>query len=400
MSGSDDDTLLDAVLVPRKGLTVVPVQDELVVYDRTGGGNLHRLDPRAALVWQLLDGTATVRETAAEIADAVGADPGQVTADVATLVRDLIDLNLVVEHGSTAGQRRPRGSTDEAGDDDASEDDPARTPPDGVIRMRRSPCYAALEAEGWHATDAVTAGPFVVGIRTSDEAARAAVRARFAQILNPNTEVDPNFSLRPAVAAAPGQPAQLAQVYAGCSLVGRYRTTEAALTQLARELQATAATAIADRPWFLGSVLLVEDRVVLAPGWLWPVWTPLASRLERAGVRLLGRHIALDTATGEAVLPALPPALAAAAPGVDAETPADQRFPIGAWLLYGIPPGERPAPAHAVALAAGTILNADRFGLERLLPALAELDGQVQFWFAPAEQNAALDLVRGAAVPR
>jgi hypothetical protein len=64
MSASETDDVLDLVLVPRAGLTVVPVHDELVLYDRTGDGTLHRLDPRAALVWQLLDGTATVRTSA------------------------------------------------------------------------------------------------------------------------------------------------------------------------------------------------------------------------------------------------------------------------------------------------------------------------------------------------
>ena len=175
--------------------------------------------------------------------------------------------------------------------------------------MRRTPCFAALEAEGWHATDAVTAGPYVVGIRTSDESTRSLVRTRFEPLLDPATVADPNFSLRPAVAAAPGRPAQLAQVYAGCTLVGRHRTTAAALSQLARELQATAAIAEADRPWFLGSVVIVDGSAVLAPGWLWPAWTSMASRLRGQRVRLLARTVALDTATGEVVLPALPPVL-------------------------------------------------------------------------------------------
>ena len=111
MSTPQTADVLDLVLVPRAGLTVVPVLDELVVYDRTGAGTLHRLDPRAALVWQLLDGTATVRQTAAEIAEAVGADPRQVTSDVASLVADLRDLNLVVTAASRPARRRARASS-------------------------------------------------------------------------------------------------------------------------------------------------------------------------------------------------------------------------------------------------------------------------------------------------
>ncbi|MFI5101211.1 MAG: PqqD family protein, partial [Actinomycetes bacterium] len=231
MSTPENAEVLDLVLVPRAGLTVVPVHDELVVYDGTGDGNLHRLDPRAALVWQLLDGTATVRQTALEIAEAVGADPIQVTADVASLVRDLRDLNLVATPGSKPARRRARASRAPSSDDDASEAEPAQQT-SGVLVMKRTPCFAALEAEGWHATDAVSAGPYVVGIRTSDESTRALVRTRFEPLLDPVTVADPNFSQRPAVAAAPGRPGQLAQVYAGCTLAGRHRTTVAALSQL------------------------------------------------------------------------------------------------------------------------------------------------------------------------
>ena len=333
MSRSGDDAVLDAVLVPRKGLTVVPVQDELVVYDRSGEGQLHRLDPRAALVWRLLDGTATVRQTAAEIAEAVGADPAQVTADLAALVGNLAELNLVVPAVTATARRRSRGSTDVGADDDPAEGEPAGRPPDGVIRMKRTPCYLALEAQGWHATDAVAAGPFLVGVRTSDHVAQAAVRDRFEHVLTPGAEVDPNFSLRPAVDAAPGQPAQLAQLFAGCTLVGRHRTTEAALTQLARELQSTAARAAVDRPWFEGTVLLVDGRVTLAPGWLWPAWTAQATRLREQGIRLLARHVALDTDTGQAVLPALSPSPHNALSDDDPDAGVDQRYPIDLWLL-------------------------------------------------------------------
>jgi hypothetical protein len=385
--------VLDLVLVPRAGLTVVPVLDELVVYDRTGAGTLHRLDPRATLVWQLLDGTATVRQTASDIAEAVGADPRQVTSDVAALVGDLRDLNLVVTAASRPARRRARASADgdaDGGADDASEADPATYQTGGVLTMKRTPCSVALEAEGWHATDAVRAGPYVVGIRTSDEATRAAVHARFASLLDPETVADANFSLRPATSAARGQTAQLAQVYAGCSLVGRHRTTTEALSQLARELQATGAIGDTDRPWFLGSVVIVDGDAVLAPGWLWPAWTAMASRLRNQHVQLLGRSAALDTDTGEAVLPALPSTESPSSP----DDTTEQRFPIRMWLLLGTPPAGRPSPAHAMALAASCVVNLRAIGPARVLSDLASLGDRVEFVFAPSEPSIALDLVR------
>jgi hypothetical protein len=123
----------------------------------------------------------------------------------------------------------------------------------------------------------------------------------------------------------------------------------------------------------------------------------MASRLRAQRVRLLGRHVALDTSTGEAVLPALPPVLSRLSPGAGPQDAVDQRFPIGNWLLLGTPPAGRPSPAHAVALAASCIVNMPAIGPEQLLSDLAALEGRVDYLFAPSEPGVAMDLVRAAA---
>ncbi|MGI8875108.1 MAG: PqqD family protein [Egibacteraceae bacterium] len=76
--------------VPRPRPTVVGVEldGEAVLYSEHDG-SLHLLDPVATAVWNVLDGEATLRELAGELADAFEAEPGVVERDVVELVRGL-----------------------------------------------------------------------------------------------------------------------------------------------------------------------------------------------------------------------------------------------------------------------------------------------------------------------
>jgi PqqD family protein of HPr-rel-A system len=70
----------------RDDLEVVEIDGEAVVYDERTG-NLHHLNPTAALVLAVCDGTATIRELAGDLAAEFGEPPDRLERDVRTLLR-------------------------------------------------------------------------------------------------------------------------------------------------------------------------------------------------------------------------------------------------------------------------------------------------------------------------
>jgi PqqD family protein of HPr-rel-A system len=81
----------------RDDLTVVELDGEAVVYDERSG-ELHHLNPTATLIFGFLDGTATVRELAADVADAFGVPADEVETQIRTLVRSFRKLGLLNGH--------------------------------------------------------------------------------------------------------------------------------------------------------------------------------------------------------------------------------------------------------------------------------------------------------------
>jgi PqqD family protein of HPr-rel-A system len=78
----------------RDDLTVVVLDGEAVVYDEVSG-ELHHLNGSATVVFELLDGTSTIRELAADVADAFGRPAGEVETQIRTLVRQFRRLGLL-----------------------------------------------------------------------------------------------------------------------------------------------------------------------------------------------------------------------------------------------------------------------------------------------------------------
>lgn len=72
---------------------------EMVLYNPSDH-RIHHLDQRGAIVWQLLDGEATIGELAADIADVFSAPVEVVTADLLTLVEDLHGEGLLIDSSS------------------------------------------------------------------------------------------------------------------------------------------------------------------------------------------------------------------------------------------------------------------------------------------------------------
>jgi hypothetical protein len=78
----------------RGDLVVAEIGDELIVFDPTTDA-FHHLNPSASLVLGLCDGTATMKETAADVAGLSGRDPAEVESEVRKIVRLLRKQDLL-----------------------------------------------------------------------------------------------------------------------------------------------------------------------------------------------------------------------------------------------------------------------------------------------------------------
>jgi Coenzyme PQQ synthesis protein D (PqqD) len=86
----------------RSDLDLIEVGDEAVVLDRRTG-ILHHLNPMAALVFQLYDGTATIKETSSELAAAAGVPAWQIEPKVRGLHRQFREAGLLEGKEQTNG---------------------------------------------------------------------------------------------------------------------------------------------------------------------------------------------------------------------------------------------------------------------------------------------------------
>lgn len=84
--------------IPRRrsspDLEWVEVDGEVVAWTRDPDG-LHRLDQIATLVFQLSDGSTTIQQTVAELAEAFDVDPERVRVDVERCLRSMIEQRLI-----------------------------------------------------------------------------------------------------------------------------------------------------------------------------------------------------------------------------------------------------------------------------------------------------------------
>lgn len=82
----------------RTDVTVTELDGEAVIYDEQSG-DLHHLNAPATLVLGLCDGSATVDEMSAAIAEAFGRPVGEVTVQVSALVEELRGSRILSEPG-------------------------------------------------------------------------------------------------------------------------------------------------------------------------------------------------------------------------------------------------------------------------------------------------------------
>jgi PqqD family protein of HPr-rel-A system len=78
----------------RQDLAVVVLDGEAVVYDEESG-SLHHLNPTATIVFQLCDGTATIREISSEMSEVFGVPVREVEREVRALLRGLRRTGLM-----------------------------------------------------------------------------------------------------------------------------------------------------------------------------------------------------------------------------------------------------------------------------------------------------------------
>jgi hypothetical protein len=82
----------------RSDVTARVVADECVLLDRDAG-LIHQFNVTASFIWDRCDGWSTVDEIAARMAERFDVDPGVARVDVAAVVRQLLDLNLLDTNG-------------------------------------------------------------------------------------------------------------------------------------------------------------------------------------------------------------------------------------------------------------------------------------------------------------
>lgn len=83
----------------RTDLSMFEFDNELVVYDPVSGGT-HHLNPTAGLVLRLCDGTATVRETGSDVAEALGVSAEAAETEVRATVQQLRAKGSSKEHAT------------------------------------------------------------------------------------------------------------------------------------------------------------------------------------------------------------------------------------------------------------------------------------------------------------
>ena len=229
-----------------------------------------RLDGRARLIWDLLDGQSSVRQIAHEIAEVYRAPVDVVEADVLEVVARLLEAGLVrtpIEGSPTGTATTSDHHTEVSGVSGAvSGLDSERGVP-LVLAAGQSACYQSFSAREWDGINAIRTGDVVLGVRSNNAATRAAVQAALSPWLVDGFDVDANFSVRGPSPDDPSGRASLALVHRDCALVGRHRLLSDALDQLLVEI-AAAADEIrpCGRAW-VRTAVVVDDagRAVLIP---------------------------------------------------------------------------------------------------------------------------------------
>ncbi len=131
---------LDVRPVARSDVAWAGVGDEGLLYDPRAA-RIHRLNDTALLVWRCCDGSATVSDIVADLADAYGEARDEVAGPVQSVIDEFVTAGLLLAEPDADSARRK---------DEAAPADPVAVPAAGPASPRTEPLrrlgpYAALD---------------------------------------------------------------------------------------------------------------------------------------------------------------------------------------------------------------------------------------------------------------
>ena len=311
----------DSALSIRADLTAVDVDGEMVIYDDSRR-RLHRLNSSATILWKCLDGSATLREIASDIAEAVAADRVSVLSDILTL----------------AGQLEAEGLLHDSAQPAPGEPVPQAPDPRPSTETQESSSPAAGGSPvGGSSSMTVRVGSRLVGLRMSTPELESAARAVFRLSIVETGNIPANISVVETSTRA-GNPVYWC--YVARRLVTRARGVQGALRTVAALLSTFSDTAVAEDVVVIEATVATHqgDAVLVCPESRF--WAPgLSARLRMEGWDVNDSPWAhLDSGTGEVVIQ--PDAvevdevalMALPAHRLDGRRVPTGRYPVRAWV--------------------------------------------------------------------
>lgn len=303
------------------GLEAVDLDGEIVVFNPTNG-QVHQLDRIGSLLWDFLDGTATVAELVDDVAAAFSAPRAAVDADVKAFLAELDFGGLLV------------------GSAHIGEADPVEEPPGPWLADPPFPCAGSADSLPWGAVLAVGVGDRWAGVRLPSAEHAEALAAAWRQDAREDPDAPPNAHL--LVAEDRGSFHRLHRH--GC-LTAVSADPRRILTALARHLGASRPTP-PDLARFDVLAVVRDGEATLVPKLLDERLLHHRRRLEEAGVVATDLpHSYLDLRAGELVVPpddlldleAAPTVLDLLGPARRVEPIVEPgRYPIARWLFLDL----------------------------------------------------------------
>ncbi len=326
----------------RRDVIAVDVDGEIVLYDDSRGV-LHRLNPTASALWQRLDGTGTLGEIAADMADVFEVDCDRVLADV------LMAARAFAQQGLLDGVGEPP----ELDDEDRSGEGGR-----GPFVAESPSCMDSCFPLGDAGLLTIKAGADLLGLRVSTPELAAAARAVLAPGLVVDVVAPPNVSIKETMART-GRP--LFYCYRSGRLITRARSPRRAM-EAAVALLSSYGGGPQGCCRVRASVVVRDGVAALLCPECQGVAEGLQPRLQAAGWQLADSRTAdLDQETGQVVIPSPLVAIDGAALAVmpreksDRPPPAPGRYPVRAWVaVAGDEPAAETAAAGVVSLTAGS----------------------------------------------
>jgi hypothetical protein len=374
-----DPSELTETFVPaaRPEVVHVEVDGEIVLYDDRAKV-MHRLSPTAGQVWRCFDGSGSLAEIAADLAEVYQADPDQVLTDVVATARQFGSAGLLVGVGDPPDGD---GALDPADNVELEETDSPFVPEPGAS------CMDGSFPLGDAGSLTVKAGPYLLGVRFSTPELVDMARDVFASSLVEGVVAPPNVAVKVTEARA-GQP--LLYCYRSNLLVTRARSPRRAFEAASGLLSSY--VRLGNGGLRLFALPAVRSGVIaLFSPESWQAVARLVPRLRRAGWEVLDApEVELDRAGGVVIAPpsVAPDATALAglsAHRADGIRPAPGRYPVAAWVaLAGTADPMPESMAGRVALVTANVLSLDAESAPLVVESTAAMLGGAAWAVSPS----------------